>query len=279
MVLVSTLFGTPSYVCMRFLTGTGCAICPCSKDISPKSPCIMKLSEHFVIVKEYIHLIIWVLTSNERTLSKGVSSVTRHTGTDWNVILNTTFCIHSTWTWAWISAFACDASFCRVTVSINNAFWTAVWWRSNKVLQTWTGRLVSYRMTIWIGPTWWRYAWVGRLGCWRWWRCLVASCKRISCKTWWTAADWIVVYNFTPSTNATCSRTWICALVSVTSTILRTVIVDYTFRSTVGWWASVLVLTWTNSLSIHRPTPAVWSTWRWLARVYNCWWSWSWKTY
>lgn len=221
-----------------------------------------------------------IFTSYERTLNEGVSSVSRQTGTDRNVILNTAFSIDSTWAWACISTLVGDACFCWVTVSIDNALWAAIRWRSNEVLQTWTGRLVSYSVAIWIGTTGWRYTWVSRLGCWRWWRCwrcLVASCERISCKAWWTAADRIVVYYFTPSTDTTCSRTWICTSELVACTILKTVIIDYTFRSTVWWWANVLILAWTHSLPVHRPTSAVGSTWRWLTWIHNCWWSRSWK--
>lgn len=55
---------------------------------------VMEMLKHVLLITEDRDTFD-IFTSNERTLSEGVSSISRQTRTDWNVILNTTFRIHS----------------------------------------------------------------------------------------------------------------------------------------------------------------------------------------
>ena len=86
--------------------------------------------------------------------------------------------------------------------------------------------------------------------------------KRITSKSWSTAADTVVINNLVQSVLTTCAKAWVNTFLLNASLVLCTISTHYTFRSTEWCTANTSRQTWTNCKPIHRSTCRIWST-RW----------------
>lgn len=88
------------------------------------------------------------LTGSER-----ISSKSSFTAANWTMVSHKAFCISSTHSGTWINTFLVRASFIQVTVGINCAFGSTVWWTAKKTKQARANSLVIVFSTLAIRTT------------------------------------------------------------------------------------------------------------------------------
>lgn len=93
---------------------------------------------------------------------KRISYVVLVTSTNRVVIKHMTMCRDSTWSWAWITATLINASQIAGAIRRWQAFWTAVWCRSNIIGQTWARCLIAIYLALCVWSAKWWYTWVWR---------------------------------------------------------------------------------------------------------------------
>lgn len=135
---------------------------------------------------------------------------------------------NSTSTRTRIDTFLVDTSFVQSTLVGWDAFRSATWWTTNKSWYTRAHSLSVNFSALTVRSARWRVTRILR----NFWWYLLATNEGVSLITEQTSARWNVVDYWAFCVLSASSRTWIYALLSYTSFISRTIVVEDTFRST-----------------------------------------------
>ena len=96
------------------------------------------------------------------TTNKWIPNGVRRTAADRVVVDDLAVSMEATSSWAWINAFLVHTSFVWTAFRAGNTFWTAVWRRTNVVIQTCAHSTLSTYTTHTVRSAWTGLTWVFR---------------------------------------------------------------------------------------------------------------------
>ena len=123
----------------------------------------------------YVAVQLLMLTFNSNTSTEGIASVSRRTRAGCIMIYHLTASVGATSTRTWIGAFLIMTGEILSAIRANDALWSTIGWRSNKVGITRTNCVIIDNTTLTVGSTGRRYTRINIFWCYRQWTITLAE--------------------------------------------------------------------------------------------------------